>query len=315
MLEYAQEWIHKRIDFLPYVFLKQEFTSIQTALSGTIEFYQSIFKLLTELKGSNDVQGLLKAIQLKISEFPDKMRNYVKTDSEIYVSERIQKIIDTYKLLKIAVPFPSKEHEYGIYFCNKGIYEFSDDSEHFSTYITHLQEYFSLSNIHDLYYKMDKILSRFDNLLKNLDPSKRVNELVEELHSYAKEYTNSYRLEFCIQWIEKRLDQVSNENIKAKLISLKKHFMELKSLHGKVAEVIYRLYQLAIKLFQKDLTEDVANEIVTLIYKLKEFTNIKDIIQNVNKTFYDLINGSKNKSVSILYSLVVINSNLIIIYS
>ena len=99
MLEYAQEWIHKRIDSISQVILKQGFTIIQTDLSNTIEFYQNILKLLTELKGSNDVQNLLKKIELKIT--PEVWeKKYVKNESVNLVFKKIQKIINLYKFVE-----------------------------------------------------------------------------------------------------------------------------------------------------------------------------------------------------------------------
>jgi len=150
-------------------------------------------------------------------------------------------------------------------------------------------------------------VNKFDDLILDPKSNDKIKEFAKALHSYAKGYIETYRLKYCIDWIEKRLQRVSNENVKKTLILLKQHFIELRSFYKRAANVIFPLYDLAIKLSQNDITEDLAIEIVTLIIKLKELNleeDDKNVLQNLNLKFSDLINGSKNKRVSIFKNLV-----------
>jgi len=314
-LTYALEWIEKRIEFLPEGLLKQEFTSNRKDLYKTIGFYKKLIKLLNELKESDENnKEILDKINREITqELSDK--DFVKNGIE-NTFIRIKKLINLYKFMEsfsnsndnelkredkeeflFKIPTQTREERReGKAFVNKWLSEFNANSKSFIEDLEQILMYFQSSKSKYLNGKVQEILNKFDDVIKDPKSKQLIMEFDNSIHDYTSHYPDSFKLEYAIEWIEKRLEKIFDKNIKYKLMVIQQGFTEIKEYNKNVAEVIYPLQGLVDKLVRTDFTQKLANAIVKLIIKLREINfeeEEDDSVSYVTIKLTDLIEQDK----------------------
>ena len=162
--------------------------------------------------------------------------------------------------------------------------------------LKNLNNYFNFSQAKNLKGRIREILNILDKFLEYPRSKHMINELKKGLYSYTRDYIEILKLEYAMEWIDKRLPLISDENVKNQLMSIKQDFSHVMLFHKKAADIIYPLQEYASILSHSVLTDDLANEIVKLIIKLKELNFQKEgsAIPTVRSKIFELINGLKN---------------------
>jgi len=131
--------------------------------------------------------------------------------------------------------------------------------------------YYHSSKPRHLKYKLREILNSFDRMIQDPKSLKLKENFVESITRYIKEYHLTFKLTYAIESIDRRRKQVSEENLKQQLDSIKQGMEEIKTFHLTASEIVFPLNEFAKKLLTTGLKQDLAKEILNLILKLKEF--------------------------------------------
>ena len=301
-LQFSIEWIEKRIEFVHEKALKNEIISIRMQLISTIIFYKKLHSLLRKLNEPKQkkytTERILSRIENQIID-EDSLNDNDKQNKLGVVCMRLRLLIGMYSFIKSAssselesepihyvIPTPGKESERkGNSFVKQGLYDFKDKTRPWLlvNYIKDLRQYYDEAQSNNIVRNMRDIIIKFEQFVQ--EPKKKflMKEFSSSLSQYKEEYKDAFKLQYAIEWIEKRLDFISDEEIKNDLIEIKKGIAETKQFYEKSGRVVYSLHSLVKKMLRTEPTQDIAYKIVNLIFELRELSFVGESFEEFNK--------------------------------